>query len=199
MMADRSAVMVGEAHHRFFNSLQLIVAATNGILRSGGCDRDARERLEALQQRISSLAEVNRCLSGPFGPESISRQALDRLCTCLAASFDRPNTGVWISVTGGRVEPDMRRPLLLLISELMTNALKHGNAEHELLVGIGLTVTADRYLLVVRSNVAGRPREVRPRIATELAQAAGGTLHVTADDGEFTVAVVLPRASPLAR
>ena len=193
MIADRSAVLVGEAHHRFFNSLQIIVSATNGILRSGGCNHEARERLEALQERIGSLAEINRCLSGPFGPESLSWQSLDRLCTCLAASFDRPNAAVWITVSGEMVEPDMRRPLLLLVSELMTNALKHSKSNEELLVGIGLTVTAEQHLLIVRSNTAGR-NGVRPRIATEIAEAAGGTLLASAENGEFTTAVALPKS-----
>ena len=92
------------------------------------------KHVNALRHSRSELLRWPRSTDvypAPFGPESLSRQSLDRLCTCLAASFDRPDAGVWITVSGEIVEPDRRRPLLLLISELMTNALKHGNSNEE--------------------------------------------------------------------
>ena len=128
--------MMGELHHRFSNSLQLIVSATNGILRQGGCSQEACERLQALQTRISLLADVNRILCGPYGPGSITKQALERLCTDLAAAFERSDFSVWVTVAGKAAGPENCRYMLLLVGELVTNALKHAAHDRELLVGI---------------------------------------------------------------
>ena len=183
--------MMGELHHRFSNSLQLIVSATNGILRQGGCSQEACERLQALQTRISLLADVNRILCGPYGPGSITKQALERLCTDLAAAFERSDFSVWVTVAGKAAGPENCRYMLLLVGELVTNALKHAAHDRELLVGIDVILAADRCRLIVRSNTAA-PVSVRPRIAEELVQAAGGELEVVVEGCEFRVTALLP-------
>ena len=191
-IGDRSATMVDEAHHRFYNSLQLVVSATNGILRGGGCAPHARERLMALQERVALLAEVNRHLSGPFGPGSLAPGALRRLSAGLAASFGRTDALIEVEATGEVASPDRCRTLVLLIGELVTNALKHGVRDRPLLIGIELLASADRCRLIVRNNIASRSEPVgHPRIATELASTAGGTLGVFVDVDTFTVTATI--------
>ena len=192
---EGSALIVGEAHHRFANSLQVIVSATNVILRSGGCDPQACARIQALQDQVAALAEVNRSLCGPYGSASITRDALRRLCVGLAASFDRPDTWLSVAVSGGTGGTDTCRTLLLLVSELMMNAMKHGARDRRPEIGIALTITSDQCRLQVRSNTAGHlARAGRPRIAGELVSAAGGRLDVDTHGEEYRVTAVLPHS-----
>ena len=191
LVGDKTALMVDEAHHRFFNGLQTIMSATNGIMRDVR-DPIVRERLAALQERVVLLAEINRHLSGPFGPEVVSDLALVRLCAAIAASFDRCETAISITVTGELRCPDNCRTLLLLVGELVTNALKHGDRGRALCIRIDLLATDRQCRLDVCSNTTNRGKSDRPRIATALAEAAGGTLSTTADAGWFRVSVVLP-------
>lgn len=190
---DGMSMLVGEAHHRFYNSLQMIVSATNGILRGGVPDAVVRERLEALQDRIAQLADVNRRLSGPFGPESVSKAALERLCAGIAASFDRADAGVAVTVEGRIDAPDTCRTFLLLIGELMTNALKCSAIERPLRMRIHLAAMAERHRLDVTSNTrSARSNADRPRIASELVASRGGMLRVVAEGDEYQVSISLP-------
>jgi two-component sensor histidine kinase len=191
LAGDRAALMVDEAHHRFFNGLQTIVSATNGIMRDVH-DPAVRKRLAALQNQVVLLAEINRHLAGPFGPEVVSDLALVRLCTALAASFDRCETAVSITVTGTLQCPDHCRTMLLLVGELVTNALKHSDRGQVLCICINLLATDRHCRLDVCSNTANRGAAARPRIAAALAEATGGTLSTTVDAGRFRVSVVLP-------
>ena len=191
--AEGSALIVGEAHHRFANSLQVIVSATNVILRSGGCDPQACARIQALQQQVTALAEVNRSLCGPYNAASLSRDALHHLCAGLAASFERPDTRLCIAVSGHAGGSDTCRTLLLLVSELMMNAMKHGSRDRRPTIRISLTITPDKCVLQVGSNTAGQSVTAnRPRIAGELVRAADGTLQVEIDGEEYGVTAVLP-------
>ena len=187
----QTGLMVDEAHHRFCNGLQFILSATNRILRDVR-DPDVSERLRALQDRVALLADVNRLLSGPYGSESVSKDTLVRLCSALAASSDRADTRAVVTVRGEVRCAERRRTLLLLVWELMTNALKHGERGRRLCVRVTLTVVDERCCLDVCSDIVDRGAAARPRMATALAEAAGGTLESVVDAGRFRVSVVLP-------
>lgn len=187
----QTGLMVDEAHHRFSNGLQLILSTTNGIMRDVR-DPHISDRLRALQDRVALLADVNRLLSGPYDLESVSKDTLVRLCSALAASSDRAGTRVVVTARGEVRCAERRRTLLLLVGELMTNALKHGGRGRRLCVRVTLIATDERCCLKVCSDVADRLTAARPRMATALAEAAGGTLDSVVDAGRFRVSVVLP-------
>lgn len=187
----QTGLMVDEAHHRFCNGLQFILASTNRILRDVR-DPDVSDRLRALQDRVALLADVNRLLSGPYGPESVSKHTLVRLCSALAASSDRADTRVVVTARGEVRCAERCRTLLLLVGELMTNALKHGKRGRQLRIRIVLIATDERCGVDVCSDIADGGTAARPRMATALAEAAGGTLDSVVDAGRFRVSVVLP-------
>lgn len=188
---DLTGLMMEEANHRFYNGLQLIVAATSGILRDVR-DPRVRARFIALQDRVSLLGQINRLYAGPFGSQSISSVALERLCAMLAISYDRPETAIEITSECTLQCPAICRTLLLLTGELMTNALKHGDHRTRLSVRLSLSADTHSCCLDVDSNCAGDGTAHRPRIATALAEAAGGTLSATSEAGFFRARVVLP-------
>lgn len=190
--SHRSTMLVGEAHHRFANSLQLIVATTSGILRSGGFDSQACSKLHALQDQIIALAEVNRSLCGPYGSSSTSRDGLQKLCRGLMFAFDRSDTELSVYVLGETTETDICRTVLLLVGELVMNALKHVPSGRRPKINITLTTSNEDCCLLVTSNTAV-PNVVvgRPRVADELVSAAGGTLGVEVIGEEFRVMVTL--------
>ena len=190
---DTAALMLGEAMHRYSNSLQIIVSMTNQILRSDVRDAHVREGLYSLQERVSLFAAISRSLSGPFGPEMATMVAIHRLCTDLAACFDRHDTEVCVAVEGGIETPDDCRIAVLLIAELMTNALKHGCAARPLSIRLDLLTRDAGSRLVFHSNTPPRHATVRPRIAAGLAEAVGGSLISVGNDSGFEVEAWIPR------
>lgn len=191
-VSHRSTMLVGEAHHRFANSLQLIVATTSGILRSGGLDSAACSKIHALQDQIFALAEVNRSLCGPYSSNSVTREGLQKLCRGLIFSFDKPDTELSIYVLGEVTETDICRTVLLLVSELVMNALKHVPSGRNPKINITLTASNEDCCLLVTSNTANpNVSGGRPRVVDELASAAGGNLGVEVLGEEFRVSVTL--------
>ena len=193
---DRSAFMLGEALHRFSNHLQLIVSAFNAILRDSEGEARVRKGLASLQGRVSLMARVNRMLSGPFGPDATSAEALEQLCAALAAAFDRHDVDVGVSVVGAVATPEARRTVLLLAAELMTNALKHGGPGRPLRARLDIDATGRELRLRFASDTPAERAGLRPRMAAELAAAVGGVLSVADDARSFDVEVSLPQQFP---
>ena len=192
-VSDPAALVLCEALHRSSNNLQLIVSAFNGILREGRGEARIREALGVLQDRVALMAEVNRSLSGPFGPAAASPEALERLCRTLAAASDRHDAELDVEVSGGTETPETRRTVLLLTAELMTNALKHGRPGQRLQARLEIDGTGDVLRVRFISNTPADRIGARPRIAAALAESVGGRLTVFGDTDQFDVDVRLPR------
>ncbi|WP_404334487.1 histidine kinase dimerization/phosphoacceptor domain -containing protein [Sphingomonas sp. MMS12-HWE2-04] len=191
-VGTNAETMVGEAHHRFYNNLQIIMSITNAILRCAVGDPAVHDRIADLQDRVAQFAEINRLLSGPFTPELVSHATLAKLCDCIAAAFDRSATSITISAHGRIVSVQASRTLLLLVAELVTNAFKHGSRDAPLHISVVLNVSSQHCRLEVCNNSSGVGSVSLPRIASELAEAAGGILSCQENNGEFRVCVVLP-------
>lgn len=67
MSASEAELLVGEAYHRVFNGLQLIVASTSGIL-LGALDPGERERLRDLQERVDTWPRSTGACPDPSVP-----------------------------------------------------------------------------------------------------------------------------------
>ncbi len=200
---------IREIHHRVKNNLQTISA----LLRLQGRRLESEEAKTAIEEsvrRIRSIALVHDTLSRverdavPF--DEIIRP-LVRMVEEGLASPDRP---VRFVVEGklGDLPPETATPLVVVLTELLQNAVEHAFADEISpkkpgLVTINLTTTPDKLIVEVRDNGSGLPEGfslssskslglsiVRTLVTTEL----GGALAFRNEEGTV-ITLHLPRVS----
>jgi two-component sensor histidine kinase len=121
-------LLLREADHRIKNSLQM-VASLLQLQRSRLAEGDASSALDDAISRVRAIAEAHRALQQSQDMRLI---ALDRMIAdlCEFAARLNPAVSVQCQVTGP-ISFDTERaiPLGLILSELLTNALRHAYPE----------------------------------------------------------------------
>jgi two-component system, sensor histidine kinase PdtaS len=202
---------IREIHHRVKNNLQTISA----LLRLQGRRLESAEAKQAIEEsvrRIASIALVHDTLSRierdavPF--DEIVRP-LVRMVEEGLASPERP---VRFSVEGklGDLPPETATPLVVVLTELLQNAVEHAFAEgtspaHPGEVRIVLRNDADKLVIEVRDNGSGFPEGfsisgskslglsiVRTLVTTEL----GGALAFRNEHGTVVTLQIPREANP---
>lgn len=191
-MDDATDVLMAEMSHRFCNSLQIICSASNALL--SNADDLRSDLVEQFQQRIASLAVVHRILAYPGQCDGTKLiEQCRRLCDALVASQGCPAPTVSLRAMPISLSAGQQRLMLMLLSELVLNALKHGiiDAAHGLRVRIEI-LTPDHVRVRVR-NFVGHERDCfRPGMACRLAAMLGGVLAIRSGSN-CEVEVTFPR------
>ena len=122
-------VLLREVHHRVKNNLQLIASIMNLQIRKS-VSPEARALLKNLHERVMSLATVHRELYQTSGLTDV--QADELLATIVAQVLRMGGSADRMIETKTafdpiRLTPDQAVPLSLILTEALTNALKHGN------------------------------------------------------------------------
>ncbi|MEJ2814804.1 sensor histidine kinase [Caulobacter sp. CCG-8] len=156
---------LSEAQHRIANNLALIAGYTRlqaTRLHKSGQPLSAREACIALEEvatRIETVGELHRLLSAApgHGPGSSDGRVdlgrfLSKLCRSLmeTVSFAGETVITHRDAGGCVVRPDQATPVALIVSELVTNALKYAHP----------TGVAGRILVSCRSTGGGLVVEV---------------------------------------
>ena len=132
---------LSEAQHRIANNLALIAGYTRlqaSRLDKAGAPLSAREACIALEEvanRIETVGELHRLLSDSPGREGGGEVGIDlgqflaKLCGSLmrTVSFAGDTTISHRDGGGCMVRPDQATPVALIVSELVTNALKYAH------------------------------------------------------------------------
>ena len=123
----RKRVLLREVHHRVKNNLQLIASIMNIQMRKA-ISPEAKSLLKGLQDRVMSLATIHRGLYQTSGMTDVHAAELFidivRQITTLSSGGDR-NFRVVTDIDDIRLVPDQAVPLSLLMTEALTNAIKH--------------------------------------------------------------------------
>ena len=129
--AAAAEVLAREADHRIKNSLQTVIALLEQQARRAETDV-VRDALRLASGRVEAVAQVHATLHaapGPYGilPELSLREYLDRLCAVLGQAMDveGQRRSVHVEVEPLAVSPAVAQQLGLLVTELVTNALRH--------------------------------------------------------------------------
>ena len=160
---ERLKRSVTETHHRVKNNLQVIAAMVDMMV----MEDDAyvpKEELLRLASHIKTLAAVHDILThqtkSEGRTEAVSvRAVLDRLLALMREST--PGRNLRYQIDDARLPAKQSTSLALLVNELVSNAVKHGNGEVELcLTNSGSTAT-----LEVCDDGPGFPEDFDPRRA----------------------------------
>ena len=130
---DRAEAMLREVNHRVGNSLQLVSTFMSLQLRHMA-DEGARHALREAQARIEAVAHVHRRLYTSGDMESVDMQAyLDGLVGELTQSLgsDASSPNITLQAEPMRVSTDQAVSLGVIVTELVTNAVKYAYAAGE--------------------------------------------------------------------
>jgi two-component sensor histidine kinase len=199
---EARGVLMREADHRIKNSLQL-TASLLTLQRSRLSDAGAGAALDDAIARVHAVAATHRAL---HQSPDLRTVAFGRMLADLCRHANQLSTAVEVRVHAAEVELDAERaiPLGLIVSELLTNALRHAYPDGSAgKVDLTLRVAdADLQIDVADRGVghgadaAGLPN-LGTTIVRALARQIGAVLETTATPVQgTTVRVRLPRQAP---
>ncbi|MCX7646396.1 MAG: sensor histidine kinase [Rhodobacteraceae bacterium] len=200
-MVHQKEVLLREVHHRVKNNLQLIASILNMQIRQARSP-EARAMMRTLQDRVMSLATIHR---GLYQTSGLADIRADELLPEIVRQVLNLGTGpgrrfeVRTSFDDLRLTPDQAVPLSLLLTELLTNALKYGGAAAGRMPTLEISLCrsgGSAAVLRVANSVApeGPPAAdaaegtgLGAQLADAFAHQLGGALERSLAEGTFTV------------
>ncbi len=193
-------LLVREVHHRVQNGLQLVHSMLH--LQGRHATEDARVQLSEASRRIMAVAAVHRRL---WKSEDIAAVDfalhLRELCDDLIAAWGE----VWrehlrIDAESALMPTERAIPLALIVTEVLTNAVKYAYAGEPGLVEINLSQDGD----VVKISVADRGRGIPKnagsglgsRLINSLTAQLSGAIDITSNAKGTKVSIAVPTATP---
>ncbi|MDO9524350.1 MAG: sensor histidine kinase [Gemmobacter sp.] len=210
-MVHQKEVLLREVHHRVKNNLQLISSIMNIQMRKAASP-EAKALLKGLQDRVMSLATVHREL---YQTSGLADVRADELLAMIVAQVLRMGSQPGQTVTCKtdfedlRLTPDQSVPLSLILTEALTNVLKHAGrgADGKIALKVTFRRSGDGHaeLRVANSTaIAGMERAPRPEIETTgigeqllfaFASQLGGDLKSGQEGDRFVVSIDFPLRS----
>lgn len=191
--------LIHEMHHRIGNGLQLLASYVS--LQQSEMDNPvARTILLETETRIQSVAQVHATLHESQQLESLPiGDYVNALAADLHAVYYSQLRIMTDVQTDIDASIDFILPLALIISELVTNAVKHG-ASSDGVAHVTITIRShdDRLLVEVSDAGAGFADETKSRIGSEMTDelVRQNEGHITRGNGVGAVVVVsFPLAS----
>jgi two-component sensor histidine kinase len=177
---DRQQVLIREVNHRVNNSLQ-IVASMLQLQASAAASDEVRHELRQAGTRIAAVARAHHRLYRGDEIEALDLgEYLREVCRDIAASI--PSCVVEVDAAPGLViRTDRAVPAVLLVNELITNAVKHAYPERSCKIWVGLGLASgDSAVISVRDEGAGLPADFDQksgRLGMRLVRAFAQQLH----------------------
>lgn len=201
-------VLLREVHHRVKNNLQLIASIMNIQMRKA-VSPEARALVKGLHDRVMSLATVHRELYQTTGLIDVKA---DELLSTIVAQVLRmgasPSRVVDLTTEFDpiRLTPDQSVPLSLLMTEALTNVLKHAGAGTGQRIALSVSLTRQpegRALMRVANSLPDLEREgvaspvvdstgMGEQLLAAFAMQLSGTLSLKEDPNTYVVAVEFP-------
>ena len=167
-----NVAVIREMHHRIKNNLQT-VAMLMRLQMADAHKLTTAEVLELNISRIQSIAAVHEELSTKGFRLVDVRDVLRRIAPTTAQMMTAPHQQIVIEVLGEALFLPSKEAtaLVLVVNELLLNALEHGFAGREVgRVEISLGRTAAEYIVVVRDNGRGLPADYTKGLGLEIAE-----------------------------
>ena len=197
---DRVAVLFRELQHRVANNMTFIASLLRLERKAIAASSERGDAiLEQAQERLETMARIHRRLYDPDIVDLSLATYLNGLATDLLQAAGAKNIVCVVEVVPVNLDLPRLVTLSLLITELITNSLKHGFAGRERgTISIELDREADR-LLVLSISDDGRgfvgdmtkPGSLGTTIIHSLAKQLGGEVTWSSGSGT-TVRVAFP-------
>ena len=193
---SQRGLLLRELYHRVKNNLQIV----DGLLTMQArkvADPEARRVLLGLRHRIFALGLVHHQLMGSTDFKTFDVQHfLRELTHNIIDGSGSDKVGVEIDSAPLTVDLDFALPLGLMVTELLTNSLKHAFPSGEGVIRVKLALLEDAKVMLSVSDdgrsleVNGKARESQSGIGMHLIKGLvaqmGGTMKVRTDVGTTT-------------
>ncbi|HMO72817.1 MAG TPA: sensor histidine kinase, partial [Paracoccaceae bacterium] len=201
-------VLLREVHHRVKNNLQLIASIMNLQMRKA-LSPEAKIMVKGLHDRVLSLATVHRELYQTSGLADVRADELLGKIVALVMRMGATPGGAPVVETrleGLRLTPDQAVPLSLILTEALTNVLKHArpSAEGPARLRVRLERSGEgRARLSIANSIPEETTErtlppaidstgLGSQLLSAFAMQIGGQLDIERGRDGFTVAVDFP-------
>lgn len=198
---ESQRLLFRELQHRVANNMQFISSLLT--LQSRRVPDEARRVLIDARQRVDVLSRIHRRLTTPVSSDDDLSQMVEETCHDLLEATGASNIVCRVNMVPTQLPLDAISALSLIITELITNALKHafvGRSGGTIVVTLQPLDTG-RYMLEVRDDGVGLGAAEAPaqhslgmRVIESLARRLDGTFSLSGDEGtvarlEFDVGV----------
>jgi two-component sensor histidine kinase len=182
-LAAKQAILLREMNHRIGNSLQLITSMIR-LQASSTHDSDARDVLRQAAERVIAVAQVHQRLYTSDDVRYVEmRPYLTQLFDELQTAAAERGCNLTLEVEERRLTTDQAISVGIMVSELVTNALKYAYPDTGGPIRVRLKTIADgRCELVVEDNGVGssngddvKGTGVGRRIVDAMAKSLGAT------------------------
>jgi PAS domain S-box-containing protein len=194
-LLDEREMLLREADHRIKNSLQLVLGMLS-LQRRHAASQETADALAATIARVNAVAEAHLALQLSDDLQSVDfADMLVAICRNLDALSDTVRVTCHAN-TPVVLEVDRAIPLAMILSELITNALRHAyDATQQGEVRVATSPDADDVVLTVQDFGAGFDGQARrpglgSRVTLSLATKIGCTLQTQSTPGEGTTVTV---------
>lgn len=186
---ERQRTMFQELQHRVANNMSVVAALLTMQRRKVTADPStAAKSIDEAIQRIGLMSNVHRRLYDPASGDIPIARYFDELCSDLIRSSKlEKNIECVVDMVPVKLPPDRLMTLSLMVSELVTNSLKHAFGDRDSgIITLVLTTAGDDMLeLSVSDNGIGLPPDHDPNgnkglgtmIIGGLADQLSGTIH----------------------
>lgn len=156
---DRSAVMFQELQHRVANNMQFVASLLRLQERAVEADPKSGALLLAeLRKRFETMARIHRRLYDPAGLSLPLTQYFQELCTDVLDASGARNVVCVVNATHADLDPQRMLTLSLLVTEAITNSVKHAfKGQDQATISIQFDRADAGYVVTVQDNGPGLP------------------------------------------
>lgn len=202
-LTAKQTVLLHEMNHRIGNSLQLITSMIR-LQASSTQDAHAKDVLRQAAERVIAVAQVHQRLYTSEDIQHVQMQPylIKLLEDQQLAARDR-GCSLSIEISDIKLATDRAISLGIIVTELVTNALKYAYPEQGGPIRVTLSpVPDDKLRLTVEDEGIGQVGPGGPakgtgvgsRIVDAMARSLGGELRQSGDHGGFRSTLVFPHA-----
>jgi two-component sensor histidine kinase len=156
---DRSAIMFQELQHRVANNMQFVASLLRLQERAIETDpRSGAQLLAEIRKRFETMARVHRRLYDPAGVRIPLTQYFQELCTDVLDASGAKNVVCVVNATHADLDAQRMLTLSLLVTEAITNSVKHAfKGEEQATLTIQFDHADAGYVVTVQDNGPGLP------------------------------------------
>lgn len=200
--AEQYRELFRELHHRVSNNMQMIRSLIR-IRAKRVTDREARNVIIDIEERLAALTEIQRLLYSQDDAEIDTSDYAKRLGSYLQSIYSSDGIAVEVDIEQISLPRAAAIPLGLAMNELIANARKHAFPDGSGTVRVNLHQRGETGHLVVADDGAPLPEEIADRgqrrslglrIVRSMAEQLGGELLVKQEDGEKSFHIAFPLA-----